>query len=83
VILDSSLRVITANDAFYKTFLIAPSDTEGRFIHQICDGQWDISYLRTALENLLVAHARVDDFEVRGDFPHIGPKVLSTSKPIL
>jgi two-component system, NarL family, sensor kinase len=79
VILDSSLRVITANDAFYKTFLITPFDTEGRFIHQICGGQWDISYLRTALENMLVTHARVDDLEVRGEFPHIGPKVMSVN----
>jgi two-component system CheB/CheR fusion protein len=79
VILDSSLRVITANNSFYKTFMVSASNTEGRFIHQIAGGQWDIPYLRTALENLLAARARVGDFEVRGDFPHIGHKVMSVN----
>jgi two-component system, chemotaxis family, CheB/CheR fusion protein len=76
LILDSSLRVINANNAFYKTFFVDPAETEGRFIYQLGSEQWDIPRLRTLLEAILPAHSRIDDFEVRTEFPQIGEKVM-------
>ena len=76
LILDSSLRVINANNAFYKTFIVDPAETEGRFVYDLGGRQWNIPRLRTLLEDILPAHSRVDDFEVRAQFPQIGQKVM-------
>ena len=35
VVLDSDLRVVTANHSFYKTFQVAPKATEGAFIYDL------------------------------------------------
>lgn len=74
--LDSSLRVINANHAFYKKFLVSPAETEGRFLYELGNGQWNIAKLRTLLEEVLPAHARIDDFEVEARFPQIGEKTM-------
>src|SRR5213595_2646473 len=51
LILDSSLRVHSANRAFYQTFHVAPDETENRLIYELGNGQWDIPALRTLLED--------------------------------
>jgi len=76
LILDSSLRVTTANNSFYKRFLVTPAETEGNFVYELGNGQWNLPQLRTLLEDILPARSRVDDFEVRADFPGIGQKVM-------
>ena len=52
LILDATLRVQSANRAFYQTFHVSPSETEGRLIYELGNGQWDIPDLRTLLESL-------------------------------
>jgi len=47
VVLTAELRVHTANPAFYKTFKVLPSETNGRLIYEIGNGQWNIPKLRT------------------------------------
>lgn len=76
VVLDGSLRVINANNSFYKRFFVEAGETEGRFIYDLGSGQWKIPKLRTLLEDILPAHSRIDDFEVHASFPHIGEKVM-------
>jgi two-component system, chemotaxis family, CheB/CheR fusion protein len=76
MVLDSELRVMTANNSFYKTFQVAPADTEGRFIYELGNGQWDVPQLRTLLENILPAHSRIDDFPVQATFPRIGERLV-------
>lgn len=76
VILDGSLRVINANNSFYKKFFVEAGETEGKFIYDLGSGQWKIPRLRTLLEDVLPAHSRIDDFEVHATFSHIGEKVM-------
>ena len=76
VILDGSLRVINANNSFYKKFFVKAGETEGKFTYDLGSGQWKIPRLRTLLEDVLPAHSRVDDFEVHATFPQIGEKVM-------
>jgi len=76
LILDSDLRVINANNSFYKKFLVEPVGTEGRLVYELGGGQWNIPGLRSLLEDILPTHSRIDDFEVRTDFPQIGHKVM-------
>ena len=39
LILDAMLRVRSANRAFYQTFHVSPSETEGRLIYELGNGQ--------------------------------------------
>lgn len=72
LVLDRGLRVVTANAAFYREFLVSEGETVGRFIYELGDGQWDIPALRTLLEEMIPETTAVHDFEVEHDFPSIG-----------
>jgi two-component system, chemotaxis family, CheB/CheR fusion protein len=76
VVLDSELRVVTANRAFYKTFHVAPKDTEGTLLFDLGNGQWNIRKLRVALEKALSIDTPMLNFEVEHDFPVIGRKAM-------
>jgi PAS domain S-box-containing protein len=76
LVLDSRLHVRSANLAFYETFRVTPPETEGRFLYDLGDGQWDIPALRTQLEDVLPRKLSFEDFEVDHDFEHIGPKTM-------
>ena len=74
IVLDKSLRVKTANRAFYNTFQVEKEETEGRFIFDLGNSQWNIPRLRTLLDEVLSNHHPVHDFDVEHDFPTIGKK---------
>jgi two-component sensor histidine kinase/PAS domain-containing protein len=76
LILDWDLRVKTANGPFYKKFRVEPSETEGRFIYELGNGQWDIPRLRELLEKILPRESTFDDFEVEHDFEDLGHRVM-------
>src|SRR5512140_1552133 len=63
VVLDGSLNVRTANRAFYQEFHVSESDTEGRLIYDLGNGQWNILRLRTLLDEVLHNHSALTDFE--------------------
>src|ERR1700674_5145279 len=72
VVLDKSLRVRTANAAFYRDFRASKEETEGRFVYDLGNGQWDIPQLRTLLSQVLGNSHPVEDFEVEHTFPVLG-----------
>ncbi|HUE71282.1 MAG TPA: PAS domain-containing protein, partial [Pirellulaceae bacterium] len=76
LILDASLRVRSANRAFYQTFQVSPEETEGRLIYELGNGQWDIPDLRTLLEDIVPKSSVFDDFELDHTFPVIGRRVM-------
>ena len=76
VVLDKSLRVKTANRSFYRTFHVSPEETEGRFLYDLGDGQWNIPRLRSLLEEVLSNSHPIHDFDVEHDFPAIGKKIM-------
>lgn len=76
VVLDSDLRVVTANHSFYKTFKVAPKATEGAFIYELGNGQWNIRKLRMSLEKVLSFDTPMLHFEVEHEFPGIGRKAM-------
>ena len=76
VVLDASLHVMKANRAFYEGFKVRPEETEGRFIYDLGNRQWDIPKLRTLLQEILPQNSRFADYEVKHDFPGIGEKVM-------
>ena len=72
IVLEGDLRIISANDSFYRTFKVLRRWTEGRLLFEIGKRQWDIPRLRTLLENILLNDQHFQDFEVEQDFPKIG-----------
>ena len=76
LILDATLRVRSANRAFYQTFQVSPGETEGRLIYELGNGQWDIPDLRTLLEDIVPRSSVFDDFEFEHTFPVIGHRVM-------
>ena len=76
LILDATLRVRSANRAFYQTFHVSPAETEGRLIYELGNGQWDIPDLRTLLEDIVPKSSVFDDFELEHTFPAIGRRVM-------
>ncbi len=76
VVLDKSLRVRTANPAFYRDFHASKEETEGRLLYELGDGQWDIPQLRTLLPQVLSNSHPVEDFEVQHAFPAIGQRAM-------
>ena len=76
LILDATLRVQSANRAFYQTFHVSPKETEGRLIYELGNGQWDIPDLRTLLEDIVPKSSVFDDFELEHTFPVIGRRAM-------
>jgi transcriptional regulator with GAF, ATPase, and Fis domain len=76
VVLDSDLKVIKANDSFYRTFKVTPEETEGALIYNLGNGQWDIPRLRELLEDILPKNSTFNDFEVEHNFDTIGRKIM-------
>jgi PAS domain S-box-containing protein len=76
LVLDQSLCVQTANAAFLKTFHVSKETTEGRFLYDLGNRQWNIPRLRTLLEEVLPQNRSFHDYAVEHDFPAIGKKVM-------
>ena len=76
VILNSDLKVYTANDAFFDTFKVLPAETYGRLIYDLGNRQWNISKLRELLEEILPQKKIFNGYEVTHDFETIGRRTL-------
>jgi two-component system CheB/CheR fusion protein len=76
VVLDSDLRVTTANRSFYDTFQVTKEETENRLVYDLGNGQWDIPGLRKLLDEVLSRNQSVHDFEVEHSFPELGRKTM-------
>lgn len=76
LMLDTSLRVRSANRAFYQTFQVSSEETENRLIYELGNGQWDIPALRTLLEDVIPTSSVFNDFELEHTFPIIGRRVM-------
>ena len=77
VVLDGAdMRVITASRSFYSTFQTTAEETNGRPLHQLGDGEWDIPVLRKLLGAVVPERTTIEDFEVEQDFPRIGRRTM-------
>ncbi len=76
LMLDTTLRVQSANRAFYQTFQVSAQETEYHLIYELGNGQWDIPALRTLLEDIVPKSSVFNDFELEHTFPVIGRRVM-------
>ena len=76
VVLNSDLKILTANQSFYETFQVTPEDTIGKYIYDLGNGQWDIPKLRVLFEDILPNDSVFNEYEVDHDFQDIGHKII-------
>jgi len=76
IVLDQNLVIKTANRSFYNTFKGSATETEGKFIYDLGNGQWDLPELRTLLKEVLGKGHPIHDFEVEQTFPAIGYRIM-------
>ena len=76
LVLDASLRVRTANQAFYGLFQMESRDVVGHQIYEVGGRRWDVPKLRELLENILPKQAVMMDFELEQTYPGIGLKTM-------
>ena len=76
LILDKDLRVMAANESFYRMFQVEHKDTENKIVYELGNGQWNIPSLKKLLEEILPKNTFFKGFEVVHEFPFIGRKVM-------
>ena len=76
LILDKSLRVKSASKIFYEKFKVNEAETEGVFLYDLGNRQWNIPYLRDRIEDILTKNSHFYDFEITHTFPLIGRKTI-------
>jgi PAS domain S-box-containing protein len=76
LVLDRDLRVISANQTFYRQFATTPEETEGHLLYEIGNRQWDIPELRRLLEDILPHNTSFENFEVEHNFEGIGRRTM-------
>lgn len=76
LILGGDLRVITANDAFYRYFQINAQETIGESVFSLGKEQRDSTKLRKLLEEILPNDNRLENFELTDEFPSIGKRTM-------
>jgi two-component system, chemotaxis family, CheB/CheR fusion protein len=65
IVLDSQLRVKSANPYFYKTFSATPEQIEKKFIYDLNNGEWNVPEFRNLLEDVLPKNTFIEDFEMK------------------
>ena len=76
LVLNEDLRVVSANQTFYRTFGVAREQTEGQLIYELGNHQWDIPELRKLLEDILPHSSSFENYEVEHDFEHLGHRTM-------
>lgn len=76
LVLNTQMRIRTANKAFYEFFKLNPEETEGRFLYELHDGQWEIPALTQQLRDTFPKKHAFQDFEISHNFPLIGNRSM-------
>lgn len=77
VVLDERLRVVSANEAFYRTFDMQARWVEGKLIYELDGHKWDVPELRNLLEEILPSKAAMNDFQMEQELPKVGRRRLT------
>jgi len=83
LVLDQDVRVLSANQSFYRTFRVSKEDTEGRSLYELGGHEWDIPRLRTLLRDILPKQRVLNDFEVQHAFASLGIRTMLLNARVL
>lgn len=76
VVLDKSLRIVSANWAFYYTFRFLREKSEKGLFYEIYNNYWDIPVLKENLEKVIKNNIPIHNLEISHNFPEIGQRIM-------
>lgn len=82
LVLDSESHVVSANEAFYEVFQTSETDTVGRRLYELGNGQWDIPKLRDLLD-VLPTQRTVRNYDVEHVFDSIGWRTMRLNADVM
>jgi two-component system CheB/CheR fusion protein len=84
VVLNSEMRVRSANAAFYKYFKTSEQDIEGRILFDSISGTWNENDFRDKVSRVLPDRVKLENFEVSLNIPDMGTRIfLANIRPII
>ena len=75
LVLDSHLRILSANRAFYQTFRLSPERVEQVSLTDLDGGNWAVRELVASVDEIRTNGTAFEGLEVSHDFERIGPRV--------
>lgn len=82
VVLDSQLRVISANRSFHEAFGTVPEQIEGGFFLRLGDGLWDRPELRERFQEVLSKDVSFEGFEMDCDLAGGSRTLVLGARPV-
>jgi two-component system, chemotaxis family, CheB/CheR fusion protein len=76
LVLAADLRIVSANDAFYRTFQLAPAGSSGQSLFDLDHRRWDVPALRKLLLETLPRESVVHDYVITREVAAIGLRTL-------
>jgi len=76
IVLSEDLRVVTANQAYYKNFAVTPEVAVHKYLYELQDGLWNMPGLRNLLGDIIKENSVFSDLEVNYEAPGVGRKNL-------
>ncbi len=77
VVLDSEMRVQTANRSFFETFAFSAEETQRRSIFELANRRWDTPKVRQLLNELVLrGKAPLQDVEIEHDLKGVGRRTF-------
>ncbi|MDP3962893.1 MAG: ATP-binding protein [bacterium] len=76
LIIGDGMKVLFANEAFYRKFLVSAEDTIDHEIYSLGSGQWKIPALRLLLEEIIPHRTALSNYEIRREFPRMGMRTM-------
>jgi two-component system CheB/CheR fusion protein len=83
VVVSGQMRVRTANKSFYEFFKLKPEETDGHYIFELANGQWDIPALTVHLRDMSPKKVSFKNFEITHDFPAVGNRTMLINASLL
>jgi two-component system CheB/CheR fusion protein len=78
-VLDDGQRILRVNPAFSLDLGVARGDAEGRLLHEMDGGRWNIAGLRQTLHDIVNNNHTMEDYQVTVDLPARGRRVMALS----
>jgi len=76
LLLDANLVIAGANRAFSRIFQISDDEVKGRALQELSGGKWIPPGLRDRLLDVVRKDSRLDELEVRHNFPGLGARTM-------
>lgn len=79
IVVDSELKVVSANNSFYDTFGLNQSEIERHYIYDVGPKRWEMPELKQLIKFADSKKQNSIKFQVQYDLPNIGRRSLSFS----